>query len=176
MLKRALRAALLDGRVYREIGDEPEDTFSALAVVLATAIAFALGVRSIPTPNFGDTPPLMVILVAISTIVSGWLAWTGLAFVIGTLFLRGDAGFRKLMRSIGIAYGPGILSVMATVPVAGGFLFFLSLVWLLPAGLVAIKETQGYDWIRAFISAAVGWAVAFLVLPGYMLFGAVPSS
>ena len=42
MLVLALRAALLDGRIYREIGEEPVAMFRALGTVIAVAIAFGL--------------------------------------------------------------------------------------------------------------------------------------
>ncbi len=46
MLLVALRAALLDGRIYREIGEEPQAMFRALGTVIAVAVAFGLGLMN----------------------------------------------------------------------------------------------------------------------------------
>ena len=52
MLAFAMRAALLDGRIYREIGEEPRAMFRALGTVLAAAVAFGLGLMNADFEGF----------------------------------------------------------------------------------------------------------------------------
>ena len=141
----------------------------ALGIVLIAAIAFGLGIRNLPIINFEDAPPAMVVLLAISTRLTGWVVWAGIAYILGTLLLRGNAGFRQILRSLGIASGPGVFAIFFEIPQAGTVLFSLSLIWMFATGLVAIRETQGFDWFRSFFSSAVAWWVAFLLLPALML-------
>lgn len=169
MIPRAIRAALFDVRVYRNLTDDPQHMLIALGIVIISAVAFGLGVRNLPIVNFDDAPPAMVVLLAVSTRLTGWVVWAGIAYILGTLILRGNAGFRQILRSVGIASGPGVFALFFGVPQAGPIIFSVSLIWMFAAGLVAVKETQGFDWFRAFISSAVGWWVAFLVLPAFML-------
>lgn len=169
MIARALRAAIFDVRVYRTLTDDPQHMLTALGIVLIAAIGFGLGIRNQPIVNFNDAPPAMIALLAISTRITGWVVWAGIAYIIGTILLRGDAGFRQLLRSLGIASGPGVFAIFLEVPVVGVYFLSLPVLWMLGTGLVAVKETQGFDWFRSFFSVAVGWLVAFLLLPAIML-------
>lgn len=176
LIPRLLRAAALDPRAYEGIGEQPEDMFRALGVVMVVGIAFSVGVRALPGIDFGDTPPLSAVLVSLSTVMTGWIVYTAVIYVLGTLVFRGKAGFRQILRTLGIAYGPGVVIVLGAIPSAGGFFFFIGLVWILPSALFAVKSVQEFDWIRTFIVTAVGWVVALAILPGYLLLGATAGS
>ncbi len=83
MLVLAIRAALLDGRIYREIGEEHGEMFRALGTVLAAAIAFGLGLMNTDFEGFQDSPT-QVLLVASTTMVLGWLLWGTIAYIVGS--------------------------------------------------------------------------------------------
>jgi uncharacterized membrane protein YgdD (TMEM256/DUF423 family) len=176
LIPRLLRAAVLDPRAYEGIGEQPEDMFRALGVVMAVGVAFSVGVRALPGIDFGDTPPLSAVLVSLSTVLTGWLVYTAIIYILGTLLFRGKASFRQILRTLGIAYGPGVVTMLGAIPGAGGLLFLIGLVWILPSALIAVKSLQGYDWVRTFIATAVGWVVALAILPGFLLLGASAGS
>ena len=157
MLTRALRAAFLNGGLYRQLSDEPEEIFYALGIVVISGLALGLGLQSHPPVTLQGSPPWLVVLMSAYTRLAGWFLWAGIAYIVGTKLLGGKAGFRQLLRSLGLTFGPGVLAVFAGIPVVGVFFLSLSALWLFPAGLVAIRETQQFDWVRAFISAALGW-------------------
>ena len=163
MLVLAMRAALLDSRVYAEIDEEPQAMFRALGVVLAVAIASGLGLMNTEFQAIEDSPT-RVLLVTASTVVLGWLLWGTVAYLIGTRLLGGRATHRMLLRSLGIAYAPGMLAVFASVPVGGGAVLMMVALWMLMSGMVAIRETQGYGWLRALVPAVVGWFVVLLFM------------
>lgn len=172
LIPRLLRAALLDPKAYEDIGEQPEEMFRALGIVMVVGIAFSVGVRALPGIDFGDTPPLSAVLVSLSTVMTGWLVYTAIIYVLGTLLFRGEASFRQILRTLGIAYAPGVVTVLGAIPNAGGLLFLFGIVWILPSALIAVKSLQGYDWVRTSITAAVGWVVALAILPGFLLLGA----
>ncbi len=176
LIPRLLRAAALDPRAYEGIGEQPEDMFRALGVVAVVGIAFSVGVRALPGIDFGDTSPLSTVLISLSTVLTGWFAYTAIVYVLGTLVFRGKSGFRQILRTLGIAYGPGVVTVLGAIPNAGGLIFVIGLVWILPTALFAVKSVQGFDWVRTFIATAVGWIVAFVIVPGFLLVGASSGS
>ena len=175
-IPRLLRAAALDPKAYDEVGERPEDMFRALGVVLVVGIAFSVGVRTLPAVDFGDMPPLSIVMVSLSTVLTGWFVYSAIIYVLGTLVFRGKAGFRQILRTLGIAYAPAIITVLGTIPGAGGLIFVIGLVWVLPTALFAVKSIHGFDWVRTFIITAIGWAVAFVIVPGFLLVGASPGS
>ncbi len=159
-----MRAALLDGRIYREIGEEPVAMFRALGTVIVVAIAFGLGLMNTDFEAFEDSP-MLVLLVASTTMVLGWLLWGTIAYIVGSRALGGQATHRMLLRSLGVAYAPGIVMVLAGTPWVGGPVSLLGPLWLLASGMVAIRETLGQGWLRALLPSLAGWFVAMVVLP-----------
>ena len=157
MVNRALRAALLNGGLYRELPDEPQEIFYALGIVVISGLALGLGLQSQPPITLEGSPPWLVVLFSAYTRLAGWFMWAGIVYIVGSKLLGGKAGFRQLLRSLGLSFGPGVLAVFAGIPVVGILFLSLSALWMFPAGWVAIKETQQFDWVRAFICAALGW-------------------
>ena len=143
---------------------------SALAVVAIAGFALGLGVWSpIRDPGAVGFAPqeLFAIVVAISTIVSGWFLWTAFVWLIGArLFRGGGSGFRDIMRALGICYGPMWLAALTGL---APYLFTVCLVWTLVSGVVATRHTLGIAWWQAIIAALIGWAWALVGMPILML-------
>ena len=156
MLKLALRAVLLDGSVFHEIKDHQETMFAALGIVIISGFAFGLGiwieVREPGEVGF-DPGELLGLFMAVSTIVSGWFLWTLFVWILGIRLFQGASGFRGVLRSLGICYAPIALSVFY-VPI----LMIVGILWILFAGVVAIKNTLEFEWWKAGIAGAIGWA------------------
>lgn len=171
MLLAAVRAAVLDGSVYKEINETPEHMLRALVVVLAVSVAFGLGIRGNLLESFGDSQ-LMAMLIPASTVLVGWVLWTFVAYVIGTRLLGGSASNRLLLRGIGIAHSPGILMALFAFfndSAIGDAILTLSLFWMLAAATVAVREIQGQGWVRAIIPTTIGWILGELILRAIIL-------
>ena len=158
MLKLALRALLLDGSVFRENRDRQETMFAALGVVIISGFAFSLGIWvEVREPGLVGFDPgeLFGLVMAVSTIMTGWFLWTLFVWILGIRLFQGDAGFRGALRSLGICYAPIALTVFYTfVPL----LMIVGIIWILFAGVVAIKNTLDFEWWKAGISVVIGWA------------------
>lgn len=157
MFMLALRAVVLDGRVFQEVKDRQEAMFSALGIVAVAGVALGLGVWIEPggRDSVGfDQDEALNLLFGISTIVSGWFIWTGFAWLLGARLFQGDAGFRAIMRSVGICYSPMWLAALAPwvelLLVVGG-------VWVLVAIVNALRNTLGIAWWQSVIAAIFGW-------------------
>ena len=164
MLNRAIRAALLNGSLYRDLTDEPQEIFYALGIVVVSGLALGLGLQSQPPVTLQESPPWVTLLLSAYTRLAGWFMWAGIVYIVGTKLLGGQAGFRQILRSLGMTFAPGAFAVFAGIPVVGIFFLSFSALWMFPAGWVAIRETQQFDWVRAFICAAVGWLVGIFGL------------
>lgn len=175
MLTRALQAAQLRGALYRQLTDEPQEIFYALGIVALSGLALGLGLQSNPPVTLESAPPWMVIVFSAYTRLMGWFLYAGIVYLVGSKILGGNAGFRHLLRGLGLTFGPGVLAVFGGIPVVGVAFIAVSALWIFPAALIAIKETQGFDWVRAFICAALGWIVSIFVLQVLLLPIAAPA-
>jgi len=63
---------------------------------------------------------------------------------------------------VGIAYAPGILTLLIGVPNVGNAL-------LLASVTVAVREVQDFPWPRAIASTVAGWIIALWFLPVIVL-------
>lgn len=172
MLLTALRAALLDGRVYDEIRDRDEAMFSALGIVLIAAAAFGLGVWSrtrVPGSvglDIGD----LTVLVAISTVFTGWFVWAILVWLIGRVLFQGGAGYRQTVRAIGVCYAPVVLTLFIGTSFAQLPALLLAGVWPLIAAVAAVKRTHRFAWWKAAIAVPIGWFWGMVVVPYFFIY------
>ena len=165
MLSHAARAAIFDRRVYERITDEPEYMFRAVGIVGVAGVSFGLGRIAL---EVGDVDRVIVLVGTISKVFLGWMAWATIAYLLGTPLLHGRATHRMLLRSMGIAYGPGAFMVLIGIPQFGNYLFIVSLFWLLVAGAVAVRQTQNCGWMGAFFPSFVGWILGLWLLPAVL--------
>ncbi len=164
MLARAVRAALCDRKAYHGLGEDPAGGLHAMGTVAMAAIAIGLGMWSVAMQTRGISPGIVALL-AMSTIALGWVTWTALAYLLGTWLLGGRASYRQLLRAIGVSYGPGVLLLLMAVPFARTAFFFVAALWVLVAGVVAVREVQGFSLLKAAVPTVAGWYVAFFILP-----------
>ena len=165
----ALRAAVLDGTVYRGLTEAPEHMLRALGVVLIVALAFGIGVQN-TLPVDSEGPRWLAVLIPASTTVIGWIVWSYTAFGVSVL-LGGLASVRLIQRGIGIAHAPGVMLIFTGLPITLGlpevvsFIYlFVTMGWMLLAAVVAVREIQGEGWAKAIIPTAVGWLVGEFAL------------
>ena len=155
----ALRAALLRRETYREAAESPEVILKSLGVVIFAATFFGLGLMNVIVEGTRD-PELPSI---VDRLINLWLVIISL--MLGWKFVDGKASFHQVLRALGICYGPGALMLFVRVPQIGGYVYFVGLLWILVAGVVAVREVEQTDWIAATLSTVFGWAVFLLLLP-----------
>ena len=166
MFRLALRALLLDGGVYEEIRERQETMLSAFGIVAISGFAFGLGVwvelRDPDVVGFNQREVLGLVM-SVSTVLSGWFVWTLFVWILGIRLFQGDTGFRGALRALGVCYSPIMLALFYSF---APMLLAIGILWILVAGVVAIKNTLDFEWWKAGIAATVGWAWSV----GYSLF------
>ena len=166
LLQRAIRAALLDMRVYENLDEGPESMFHALGIVAAAAVAFGMGIRT-AVPEDYEGPVALLVILSISAILVSWVLWSTVVWWLGTRVLGGSGSHRMHLRAVGIAYGPGILMVLVAVPA----IYFIATFWLLATVTVAVRGLHGFSTMKALFPSLLGWFLAlWFFVPSIIFF------
>jgi hypothetical protein len=99
---------------------------------------------------------------------AGWLLWSGVTYLIGDKLLGGTATWGVLLRTIGFAQSPGVLYVLGVIPGVGGLIRLVVAVWLLIAGVIAIRQALDFSTGKAVLTAVLGW-IAMMLLAALIL-------
>lgn len=162
LIRRMKGAALLDVSVYEEVEADQTATTQAAIVVAIVAVAQAIG---------GAGEGGRGIIGGLLAAVVGWLLWAGITYLIGDKVLGGTATWGELLRTIGFAQSPGVFYLLAIIPILGGLVRIAVSIWVLVAGIVAIRQALDFSTGKAVLTAVLGWlAVAIpAMLLGWML-------
>ncbi|HEX6211633.1 MAG TPA: YIP1 family protein [Methylomirabilota bacterium] len=157
-VERMIGAAKLDPRVYEEVEADRSATPQALGVVVLASVAGGIGVGA----------GLRGLVVGTLGGLVGWAVWAWLIYFIGTRWLPEPdtrADFGELLRTLGFATSPGILRVVGPVPVLGPIVFIVTLVWMLVAVIIAVRQALDYrSTVRAVGVCLIGWLVQVVIL------------
>ena len=176
MLSQAIKAARLNRAVYGGLKDDVDAILHALGAVILAGMAVGLGLMGVvvdlveqPGELGSVVDRLLGLWIAIMAMLVGWIVWAAIIYVLGSRFLGGRAGYRIILRGLGICYGPAVLLILLTVPLVGNPASLIGAVWVLAAAVVATHEIQRMDWVGAILATAPGWLIAFLVLPAFLI-------
>ena len=104
----------------------------------------------------------------------GWLIWAGVTYLIGDKILGGTATWGELLRTLGFAQSPGVLYLLAILPLVGGLVRLILPFWMLAAGIVAIRQALDFGTGKAVLTAILGWLailIPSLMFGGILAFG-----
>jgi len=160
LVERAIGAARLDIPTYEEVEADRDATGQAAVVVAVAAICSAIG--SIGEGTTGMIGGLIAAII-------GWLVWSGVTYLIGTMLFGGTADWGELLRTIGFAQAPGVFYILGIIPFLGGLVRFAVMIWVLVAGIVAIRQALDVSTGKAVLTALVGWLA--LLIPMMLLGG-----
>jgi hypothetical protein len=167
---RMIRAAKLDIHLYEEVEADKQAMGQAMTVVILSSVAAGVGTIS----SVGVSGLFWGTFAALAS----WFIWAFLTYFIGTRILpepqtRADMG--ELLRTIGFSSSPGVLRVLAVIPVLGSLVFLVTAVWMLVAMVLAVRQALDYKSTgRAVGVCALGWIL--LVVVNLLLFGIVGGS
>ena len=156
---RMIRAAKLDVALYEEVEADTGTRGQAMGVVILSSVAAGIGTISatgIKGLIFGTIVALL-----------GWFIWAFLTYFIGTRLLpepQTKADYGELLRTIGFSSSPGVLRVLAIIPMLGVILNFVIGIWMLVAMVIAVRQALDYKstW-RAVGVCLIGWIVQIVI-------------
>lgn len=148
MVERMKGAALLEISTYEEVEHDATATMQAAGVVVLAAVAQAVG-----NWDLGLTTALTGALAALLS----WGVWSGVTYLIGDKLLGGTATWGELLRTVGFAYTPGVLGFLGILPLVGWAVGLVLAIWMLIAGIIAIRQALDFSTGKAVLTAVLGW-------------------
>ena len=156
---RMIRAAKLDITLYEEVEADTGAMGQAMGVVILSSVAAGIGTIRITGINgliFGTIVALL-----------GWFIWAFLTYYIGTRLLpepQTKTDYGELLRTIGFSSSPGVLRVLAIIPMLGNILNIIIGIWMLVAMVIAVRQALDYNstW-RAVGVCFIGWIVQIII-------------
>ena len=176
---RMWRAARLESHFYEEVEAERRSIVQALVVVALASVAGGLGAwlatRDAPRIAAEVIEPFVL-----------WLGGSVFAYMVGATFFRGpdtETDYAEVLRTTGFAFAPGLLRGLAflpavELPLVGGVVLGIVLVaaadlWILVAGIVAVRQALDFTTLRAIGTYGVAYALLWVQIEGLLLVLAV---
>lgn len=163
IVNRMIGAAMLNVNTYEEV--EADTTATGQAAVVVGLVALCNGIGHIV--QGGVTGLVMGIISAFI----GWLLWAFITYFVGTKLFGGTATWGELLRTVGFAQSPGVLNILAIIPVLGWLVVFVVAIWQLFTGVVAIRQALDISTGKAVVVALIS-VVAVMILTGILFGGA----
>ncbi len=167
---RVIRAMRLESDLYEEVEADRTSTGQAMAVVILASIAGGIGT--------GGLVGLRGVLSLTLAALGGWVVWALITYIVGTKILptaqtRSNPG--ELLRTLGFANSPGLLSIFGLIPVLGGLVKLVVPIWILVAWVIAVRQALDYTSTgRAIAVCLIGWLLyVFIVTVVYVLLGGI---
>ena len=171
LINRMIRAARLDVSLYEEVEADTTATSQAATAVAIVAVAGAIG--GALQAAMSDTGGNIIgsVIWGLLSALFMWVVWSYLTYFIGTKMFGGTATPGEMLRTLGFASTPGIFNVLVFIPVLGPLVGFITLIWSLVAGFIAVRQALDFDTGKAILTAVIAGVVAFL--PIFVLGGIV---
>lgn len=148
LIDRMKGAAMLDVDTYEAVEHDTTATRDAAIVVAIGAVAQFIG------GGHGDAGSLIG---AVIGALIGWAIWAGITYFIGARLFEGTATWGELLRTLGFAQAPAVLTVIAFIPLLGWIVRAVVGIWILIAGVVAVRQALDFGTGRAIATVVVGW-------------------
>jgi hypothetical protein len=155
MLARIIGVFKLDVKTFEDIEHDTSLTLPAAVIVLL--VSLVSGVGNGLFNGFIHKSFFSGFLGSLIGVLLGWLLWSIVTWFVGTRLFKGEADLSQMLRVIGFAYIPMVLSI---IPCVGGV---IGIVWAIAAGFIAIRQGLDLDDMRTFFTVVVG-ALAYIVL------------
>ncbi len=168
LVNRMIRAAMLDPRLYEEVEHDRSATSQAVQVVIIVALASGIGGALWKLLTLSPIDAVTGLIGGILAAVLGWLVWAFVTYIIGAKVFGGTATYGEMLRTLGFAQSPNVLliftGVLGAIPLLGGLLRFALLIWVLLAGLIAIRQGLDVSTGKAILTAVIGWILMAIVI------------
>jgi hypothetical protein len=164
LVARMQRAARLDVALYEEVEADEGASGQAALVVLLVGMAGGLGEGLGQMRHGHGGAPLIVGVVAggIGGLI-GWVIWAVVTYFIGTALFRGTATPGEMLRTLGFAQSPGVLNALGFIPILGWLIHTVAAVWMLIAGIIAVRQALDFSTEKAVLTVVIGWLVPLII-------------
>ena len=154
-------AARLNVHAYEDVEHDQTATKQALLVVVLVSIASGIG--ALATRDAFILNMLVVITIGIIL----WAIWAYITFFVGTKFLatpETHADWGQLARGTAFAQTPGLLRIFGFIPIIGPYIVLISLVWLIIAMVIAVRQCLDYQSTYRAIAVVLISFIPYIML------------
>jgi hypothetical protein len=167
LVKKMARATKLDINLYEEVEADTKAIWQASLIVMLASLALGIGIGIAGLFKMAGVWSMLGLLIILIGSIILWLAWSLLAYFIGTKILKGpetSATIGELLRTIGFSIAPGALGVFVFIPVVGGIIWLVVSMWILIAGIVAVRQALDFTTGRAIMTCLASWFACILTV------------
>ena len=163
MINRVIRAATLDVNLYEEVEADTSLTQEALMVVILVSIAGGIGafLGGILGGKFVGAIIMLILTVVIGVV--NYYIWAYVTHFVGTNLFQGTADVGEMLRTLGYASGPRVLSILGFIPCVGALAGLVGAIWSLVAGVIAVRQALDFDTTKAVITVIIGWVIVLVI-------------
>jgi len=167
IVDRMIRAAKLDVTLYDEVERDRGSLGEAMTVVAISSVAAGVGSSLVggPIGLIGGTLAALV----------GWFIWAVLVHFVGTKLMAEpgtQAELSDVLRVTGYSAAPGVIRVIAFIPLLGGLINLAAAVWMLVAMVVAVRQVLKYQSSgKAIAVCIVGWLIQMVIIGLFAMIG-----
>jgi hypothetical protein len=160
LVERMIGAARLDSATYEAVEHDTSATVQAAIVVVLAALAGGIG-------SLGDNNAGKAFISGIIGGLIGWVAFAAAAYFVGTRILSAagtEADLGQLLRVLGFAQVPSLITVLGFIPVLGAILGLIAFVWIILTTITALKAALEMETGRAIATAILAIIAEVIVL------------
>ncbi|MGD2147727.1 MAG: Yip1 family protein [Anaerolineae bacterium] len=169
LFNRVIRAAMLDTEFYKEAESDSSLNQEALIVVAIVSVAGAVGgfIGGLIGGSFGSA--LLALIVALVMGIVNYYIWAYVTYFVGTKLFNADVDAGEMLRVLGYASGPRVLSIVSFIPCIGWLISLVGSIWALIAGFIGSREALDLDTTKTIITVVVGWLIVTVI--GFVVLG-----
>jgi hypothetical protein len=84
-------------------------------------------------------------------------------YFVGTQLFAARADPGELLRVLGYASGPRVLSFFSFIPCVGWLAALAGGIWALVAGFIGVREALDLDTTKTLITVVIGWIIVAII-------------
>ena len=163
IMKRIMRAALLDKEFYKEV--EADTSLNQEALMIVVAVSVLSGIGSFFAGLIAGRPGAAFLALIVNSIigVANYYIWAYVTHYIGTNLFAGDADPGELLRVLGYASAPQLLGLLGFIPCIGWLIALAGAIWALVAGFYGVREALDLDTTETLITVGLGWLAVVII-------------
>jgi hypothetical protein len=158
LVERMIGAARLDVATYEEVEHDENATLQAFIVVILVAIASGVGLLFVDGVSG--------LIGGLVRAILSWVIFAAVAYFVGTKLIPGQetrSSVDEILRTTGFAQTPGLLGILAFIPILGVIVLLVVFVWSVIAVVVALRQALDTSTARAIGIALLSLLMIFIV-------------
>jgi len=163
MIKRIMRAVMLDREFFKEAEADTNLNQEALVIVVIVSAVGGIGafLNNVMWQSIGRA--IIGLLVTGVLGVANYYIWAYVTHFIGTNMFKGEAEPDELLRVLGYASAPRLLELFRFIPCIGWLISLAGAIWALVVGFFGVQEALDLDTTETLVTVVLGWLVILII-------------